>query len=119
MHETKLQLPQARARKRKSTIGKNDESSRKIAKMNIEGGGSLDSSETSEAGSKCPHPFFNTEEGDDVESVAQQFEKIKLARMEKAEKFVREQRWVKRSPLRAMGLLWGDLKPIIILLPSD
>lgn len=77
-----------KVRKRKSTIRKDDNSSQKNAKMGIEGGGLLDNLDTGKAGSKCPHPFFNTEK----------------VRMEKAEKSIREQRWVERSRCGSRGL---------------
>ncbi|KAF8850008.1 hypothetical protein BDZ45DRAFT_209071 [Acephala macrosclerotiorum] len=102
-HEANLQPPQ-QVRKRKSTIGEKDKSSRKNAKISIESGGLLDNLETGEASSKCLQPFFNTEKDDGVESITQQLEMIKLARREKAEKSVKEQRWVKRSRCGSCGL---------------
>lgn len=102
-HETSLR-PLQQVRKRKSTIGEHDKSSRKNVKMSIEGGGSLDNLETREASSRCPHLCFHIEKDDGDETVAQQFEKIKLARMEKAQKLVREQKWVIRSRCTSCSL---------------
>lgn len=81
-----LQPLPVQVRKRKSTIGENDTSSRKNTKMSTGGRGLLDNPEVDEAGSD-----------DACKGVIQQFQKMMLARREKAERLVGEMKWIVRS----------------------